>query len=86
MTIATGIDFNVQRALYWSALKDGARMEKQEFDYSPEEVGDWIGCDMKLIETLRGYFDEDMLTPPLPPDTKKKMLPKSRGTSTATSK
>lgn len=30
------------RALIWSALKDGARVEKSEFNYSLEDVGDWL--------------------------------------------
>lgn len=30
------------RDLFWSALKDGARVEKQPFDYSTGDVADWL--------------------------------------------
>ena len=30
------------RDLIWSALKDGARVAKEEFEYSNLDVGDWM--------------------------------------------
>ena len=30
------------RALFYSALKDGARIEKSEFNYTVEDIGDWL--------------------------------------------
>jgi hypothetical protein len=30
------------RDLLWSALKDGARYAKEEFNVTPEDVADWI--------------------------------------------
>lgn len=35
-------DGSIVRDLIWSALKDGARKEKLEFDYEPEDIADWM--------------------------------------------
>lgn len=37
-----GDDGSILRDLLWSALKEGARKEKKEFNYDPFDVGDWL--------------------------------------------
>jgi hypothetical protein len=37
-----GMDISVLRDFIWSALKDGARVAKQEFDVDTYTVGDWL--------------------------------------------
>ncbi len=52
--IKNEVDGSEIRDLLFSALKDGARKEKQQFDFEPENVGDW----MEEIETkdLEQFF------------------------------
>lgn len=36
------VDGSEIRDLLYSALKDGARKEKKPFEFTPEDVGDWM--------------------------------------------
>ena len=59
------------RDLLWSALKDGARLKKLEFEYTPEDVGDWM--DGKTQADFKGLFDAFYDSLPIPDETKKKL-------------
>ena len=61
LDITTGLSFVQLRALYWAALKDGARIEGKEFSFTPENVADWISEDMRTMALLREWFDYDVL-------------------------
>jgi hypothetical protein len=53
------IPYHAQLAIIYYGLKDGARINKTEFNYTQEDVGDWLGSNLKLIRELIGYFIED---------------------------
>lgn len=53
------IPFHAKLSLIYNALKDGARIEKKPFTMTEEEVGDMLGTNIKLINTLIEYFIED---------------------------
>jgi hypothetical protein len=50
---AYDLDGSEIRDLIWSALKDGARYQREEFDFTPEDVADWMDeCDPGKIFPL----------------------------------
>ena len=58
------------RDLIWAALKDGARKAKQEFEYTPEDVGDWMEDVTK--DDIAGFMSELVGTAPKKKSAKKK--------------
>ena len=56
------------RDLVWSGLKDGARFKKQEFKYTPEDIGDWIDemsmkDPKKFQEVMTAIFQSIVMKP-----------------------
>lgn len=69
----TGGEF---RDLMWSALKDGARVKKEVFDFDNLDVGDWIEeLDSKDMEA---FIIEMSGTLPKASASKKKVTPKKK--------
>jgi len=59
------------RDLIWSALKDGARVSKEKFEYSNFDVGDWLEeLDSKEIESALNMLIESMPSKKKIPTTK----------------
>ena len=50
-------------ALIWAGLKDGARVEKIEFEMSMDDVADLLDEDATLIEQCVAYFVESFVKP-----------------------
>lgn len=69
------------RAMFWSALVEGARMRGESFNHSVFEVGDWID-DMEQSE-----FDRVMraVTNSIPDASSKKKRPASKSRTTGKS-
>ena len=43
--------------MVWAGLKDGARKEKQDFEASVEDIGDWIDeADEPVLEQIISHF------------------------------
>lgn len=61
------IDYAI--ALIWAGLKDGARVEKIEFDMTMDDVADLLDEDQSIIEQCVAYFVESFVKPG---DTEKK--------------
>ena len=58
------VDGSEVRDFLYSALKDGARKEKQTFDFTPEDVGDWMeDVDLEELESFfLGFIDSQPKT------------------------
>jgi hypothetical protein len=65
---AYDLDGSESRDLIWSALKDGARYQKEEFDFLPEDIGDWL--DDSNDGEVKKMF-EDLVLPTIKEDKKK---------------
>ena len=55
------IDYAI--ALIWAGLKDGARVEKIEFNMTIDDVADLLDEDQTIIEQCVGYFVESFVKP-----------------------
>lgn len=55
------IDYAI--ALIWAGLKDGARVEKIEFNMTLDDVADLLDEDATLIEQCVAYFVESFAKP-----------------------
>ena len=57
------------RDFMWSALKDGARKEKIDFDYTPEDIGDWMEdmSEEEMEKFFAGMIEDN------PPSKKKEL-------------
>jgi len=55
------IDYAI--ALIWAGLKDGARVEKVEFDMTLDDVADLLDEDATIIEQCVAYFVESFAKP-----------------------
>ena len=63
-----GIDFQNMgledmRAMVYAGLLHGAKYEKQEVDFSVEDVGEWIGDDMNVLTKFIESLTESMPKP-----------------------
>ena len=50
-------------ALIWAGLKDGARVEKVEFEMTMDDVADLLDEDATIIEQCVAYFVESFVKP-----------------------
>lgn len=64
------VDGSESRDLIWSALKDGARYKNQDFEYKPEDIGDWL--DNVDESELKKMFSA-IVTPTIEKPAKKKV-------------
>jgi len=55
------IDYAI--ALIWAGLKDGARVEKIEFNMTMDDVADLLDEDQTIIEQCVAYFVESFIKP-----------------------
>jgi len=55
------IDYAI--ALIWAGLKDGARVQKVEFDMTLDDVADLLDEDASIIEQCVAYFVESFVKP-----------------------
>lgn len=44
-------------------FKDGARKERIEFNYTEEDMADWLDDDMSLLDTCVGLFAQSLSAP-----------------------
>ena len=71
--MVTEIPMYARLAIIYYALIDGARIEKKDFNHTQEEVGDWIGTDIDLLNKLIRMFIEDWV-----PESKNVVSPASK--------
>lgn len=61
--IATSMSLDHAINLVWAGLKDGARVEKQEFDLTIEDVADMMDEDNTLITQCMELFISSFVKP-----------------------
>ena len=70
----------ILRDLVWSALKDGARVAGDRFEYTNFEVGDWL--EVITEEGIKEFIDAMTATlPTVKDEDKKKQASKKKSTS-----
>lgn len=55
-----GESMNLKDALFlvWCGLKHGARVQKQEFDFTIDDIADWLDEDMGAMEKVLSVFGQ----------------------------
>ena len=61
--LGESITFDYAINLVWAGLKDGARVEKQNFDLTVEDVGDLLDQDPSLINQCVELFTASFIKP-----------------------
>ena len=57
--------------LLWCGLKDGARLDKKPFDFTVEDIGDWVTDHPEALADVALMFNEAQ--PPMEEEDKKKV-------------
>lgn len=61
--IASSMKIDHAINLVWAGMKDGARVEKQEFDLTPEDIADLMDEDNTLINQCMELFVTSFIKP-----------------------
>lgn len=61
--LETSMSIDYAITLIWAGLKDGARVQKQEFTMTLDDVADLLDDDPTIIEQCVAYFVESFVKP-----------------------